>query len=173
MRDVPRPISPARFARIGLGVVSLLVGAALLAAGESDRSSAQDHSEAFSAATEASTALLKSPSSATASSRARSRRATRLRAIPGCNSKRDPFVRVRWIPARKRGRAQRVEYTEFFRGFASHNFHKSRKLGPRRRRWRTANIETGVDYNWRVMTRRAHRWVSSKVRSFDGPLCLG
>jgi hypothetical protein len=172
MRHVRRPISPSRFVRIGLGVISLLVGAALLATGEWDRSAAQGQSEAFSGAPEASTALVKSHLSATASTRARARRATRLRAITGCISKRNPFVRVRWIPARKRGRAQRVEYTEFFRGFSSHKFHKSRKLAPRTRRWRTANIETGLDYNWRVMTRRAHRWVSSKVRSFDGPLCL-
>jgi hypothetical protein len=152
--------------------VSVLVGAALLAVGEPDRSAAKDHSEAFSAPPNASMALVESRSSATASRRAQSRRATRLRATPGCNSKREPFVRFRWTPARKRGRAQRVEYTEYFRGFSSHTFHKSRELAPSKRRWRTANIETGLDYSWRVMTRRADRWVSSKVRSFDGPLCL-
>ena len=144
-------------------MVSLLVGAALLAAGASGRSAARDHSEAFSAPLKASTALVE---------RARSRRATRLRATTGCNAEHEPFVRFRWTPARKRGRAQRVEYSEFFRGFSSHTYHKSRKLGPRKRRWRTANIETGLDYSWRVMTRRADRWVSSNVRSFDGPLCL-
>jgi hypothetical protein len=144
-------------------VVSLLVGAALLAAGASDPSAAQDHSEAFGAPPTASTAVVE---------RARSRHATRLRATPGCNAEHEPFVRFRWIPARKRGRAQRVEYSEFFRGFSSHTFHKSRKVGPRKRRWTTANIETGLDYSWRVMTRRADRWASSKVRSFDGPLCL-
>ena len=108
----------------------------------------------------------------TASTARGSRRATRLRATTGCNSKREPFVTFRWIPARLRGRAQRVDYTEFFGGFSSGKFHMSRKLAPGKRRWRTGKIETGFDYEWRVMTRRAHRWVRSAVRSFDGPVCL-
>jgi hypothetical protein len=81
-------------------------------------------------------------------------------------------VTFRWSPARIRGRAQRVEYTEFFGGFSSGKFHRSRKLPRGKRRWRTAKIEPGFDYEWRVRTRRAHRWVSSAVRSFDGPICL-
>ena len=78
----------------------------------------------------------------------------------------------RWIPARNRGRAQRVDYTEFFRGFASGRFHKSRKLAAGKRRWRTANIKTGFDYSWRVMTRRGDRWVRSRIGGFDGPVCV-
>jgi hypothetical protein len=103
----------------------------------------------------------------------RSRRATKLRATPGCTKEREPLVRFRWVPARPRGRAQRVDCTEYFRGFSTRQFHKGRKLASGKRRWRTTKIETGLDYSWRVLTRRGDRWVSSKIRSFDGPLCLG
>jgi hypothetical protein len=167
MRNVRSPIPRPGSARIGLGLVSLLVATALVATWGSDRSPAKNHSGALSGSRD-----MKAQSSATGSRRTRSRHATRLRATTGCNSKREPFVRFRWIPARKRGRAQRVDYTEFFRGLSSRQFHKSRKLAPRKRRWRTGRIETGLDYDWRVMTRRAHRWVSSGVHSFDAPVCV-
>jgi hypothetical protein len=143
---------------------------------ESDGPAAQDHSQAPSAQAQPSKADAEQSggvnSQSPAPRRARSSRATRLRATTGCNSAREPFVRFRWIPARNRGRAQRVDYTEFFGGFSGGEFHKSRNLAPGKRRWRTANIETGLDYSWRVVTRRAHRWVSSRVGSFDGKVCV-
>jgi hypothetical protein len=173
MRYVRSPIPRPGSARIGLELVSLLVATALAMTWGSDRSPAKDHSGALpSNALAEQSRGLKSQSSVAASRRARSRRATSLRATTGCNSKREPFVRFRWIPARKRGRAQRVDYTEFFRGLSSRQFHKSRKLAPRKQRWRTGRIETGLDYDWRVMTRRAHRWVSSGVHTFDAPVCV-
>lgn len=178
MRHLPGSIPPSGSARPGRGLLSLLAAATLLATFGSVRSSAEDYSQARGAPSTPSTALaqqsagVQSHASHTASKRAGSRRATKLRATTGCNSKREPFVTFRWIPARLRGRAQRVDYTEFFRGFFSGKFHKSGKLAPGNRRWTTGKIETGFDYEWRVMTRRAHRWVWSAVRSFDGPVCL-
>jgi hypothetical protein len=178
MRHVRSPIPRPGSARIGLGLVSLVVATALTATWGLDRSPAKDHSGGLSGQPKPPDTLaeqsgdVKSQSSAQASRRARSRRATSLRATTGCNSKREPFVRFRWIPARKRGRTQRVDFTEFFRGLSSRQFHKSPKLAPRTRRWRTGRIETGLDYDWRVMTRRAHRWVSSAVQSFDAPVCV-
>jgi hypothetical protein len=175
MEHVRSPVPPCGSARIGLGLVTLVVAAALMATWGPGRSPARD----TSGQPKSSTAVAhqardaKGRPSATASGRARSRRASGLRATTGCNSKREPFVAFRWTPARKRGRAQRVDYTEFFRGLSGRQFHKSRKLAPGKRRWRTGRIETGLDYDWRVMTRRAHRWVSSGVRSFDAPVCVG
>jgi hypothetical protein len=175
MRYVSIPILPSGSARVGLGLVSLFVAAALWGP---DRSPAQNYSAGLGGPLKPSNALaeqaglVKAQSSTSASRRARARRATGLRATTGCNSKREPFVRFHWVPARRRGLAQRVDYTEFFRGLSNRSFHKSRKLGPRKRRWSTTKIETGLDYSWRVMTRRAHRWVSSKVRPFDGPVCV-
>jgi hypothetical protein len=155
-------------------MLSVLAAAVLLAAGGSDASPAHDYSQAG-----AQLSLLeqskdvKSQLSDSASKAAGLRRATRIRARPGCTLDREPFVRFRWSPARDRGRAQRVDYTEFFRGFRAGKYHKSRKLAPGKRRWRTRKIETGLDYNWRVMTRRTRRWVRSPVRSFDAPVCVG
>lgn len=178
MRHLPGSIPPSGSARPRRGLLSLLAAATLLATFGSVQSSAEDYSQARGAPSKPSNALaqqsadVQSHASHTASKRAGSRRATRLRATTGCNSKREPFVTFRWIPARLRGRAQRVDYTEFFGGFSSGKFHKSRKLAPGKRRWRTGKIETGFDYEWRVMTRRADRWVRSAVRSFDGPVCV-
>lgn len=179
MEHVRSPMPPSRSARVGLGLITLVVAAALVATWAPDRSPAEGSSGALGGHPDPSNALahqaqlVKGRSSATASRRARRRRATRLRARTGCNSKREPFVAFRWTPARKRGRAQRVDYTEFFRGLSTRSFHRSRKLVPGKRRWRTGKIESGLDYDWRVMTRRADRWVSSAVRSFDGPVCVG
>jgi hypothetical protein len=158
-------LRPGRIAR-GLG---LLIGAGVIA---THVSAAPGYPVATGARAKPS-GVLETQSSATASSRARSRRATKLRATTGCTSTRKPYVTFRWIPARNRGRAQRVDYTEFFAGFSSGTFHKSRKLAPGKRRWRTTNIKTGFDYSWRVMTRRGDRWVRSRIRGFDGPVCIG
>ncbi len=152
-------------------LVGLVAAVALIAAYGSSGSPAANYAQVRSTQPEPSKTLAEQ-SKSSASRRARKLRATKLRARTGCNSRRQPFVKFRWSPARKRGRAQRVDYTEFFGGFSSHKFHKSRKLSPGKRRWRTGNIETGFDYKWRVMTRRAHRWVSSARHSFDGPVCV-
>ena len=170
MKHLYRSRPPRESARFAARPVICLVAAAILVTGASDRSVARDHSDALNAQ---STALTKQAAwaSSPASRRARARRATNLHATTGCNAEHEPFVKFRWTAARKRGRAQRVQYTEFFHGFTTGDFHKSRKLKPGKRRWRTARIHTGLDYSWRVMTRRADRWVSSKVRPFDGPLC--
>jgi hypothetical protein len=171
MKHVPRSRPPREPSRFLARAVICLVAAALLVTWVSDRSAARDHSDVLNAQSTALTPLV-ARSSSSASRRARTRRATKLRATTGCTEDHEPFVKFRWRPARKRGRAQRVQYTEFFHGFTSRDFHASRKLKPGKRRWRTAKIETGLDYSWRVMTRRAHRWVGSKVRPFDGPLCI-
>jgi hypothetical protein len=178
MRHLPGSIPPSGSARPRRGLLSVLAAATLLATFGSARSSAEGYSQARGAPSKPSNALAQQSAdvqfqaSPKASKRAGSRRATRLRATTGCNSKREPFVTFRWIPARLRGRAQRVDYTEFFAGFSGGKFHKSRKLAPGTRRWRTGKIETGFDYDWRVMTRHAHRWVRSAVGSFDGPVCV-
>lgn len=178
MRHPPGSTPPSGSARFRRGLLSLLAVATLLATFGSVRSSAEDYSQARETLSKPSNALapqsadVQSHASRTASKLAGSRRATRLRATTGCNSKREPFVTFRWIPARPRGRAQRVDYTEFFGGFSGGKFHKGRKLAPGKRRWGTGKIVTGFDYEWRVMTLRADRWVRSAVRSFDGPVCV-
>src|SRR5215216_274512 len=105
------PLRPARPAR---GVLGLLVGAAVIATSGSHVSAALGYSDAtsaraapFEAEVVALVGTVEAQSSATESRRARSRRATNLRATTGCTSERQPYVTFRWIPARNRGRAQR------------------------------------------------------------------
>jgi hypothetical protein len=107
-----------------------------------------------------------------AASQSNSKKAHRLRAGSGCDSDQKPFVRFRWSPAADRGQAQRVDYTEFFDGLSSGNFDKSPKLPGDKGRWRTAKVESGVHYEWRVTTLRAGRLVRSAIASFDGAVCL-
>jgi len=168
--------------------VSLLAAAALFAACQSDASPAEggaqdasppkrhaqiDRPRPKSSKPSANrSADVKSPTADPAAKGRPAARARNLRARTGCNADREPIVRFRWSPAPDGGPAQRVDYTEFFAGLSGGDFHRSPRLSGQENRWRTGNIETGIHYEWRVMTRHGRRWVTSAVRSFDGPVCI-
>lgn len=78
------------------------------------------------------------------------------------------YLRWRAVP---RGR-QRVDTTKFYRGFQTGDYERGRRLKPRVERLTLRDVEPGIHYQWRVMTRRDRRWVSSKIAEFDGPVCV-
>lgn len=98
------------------------------------------------------------------------RRARHLRAAPECDGPGEPVVYLRWRAA-ARG-AQRVDTTKFFRGFQTGDYERGRRLDRGVERLKLRDVETGIHYQWRVMTRRGGRWLSSKIGEFDGPVCV-
>ncbi|MGH2711996.1 MAG: hypothetical protein ACRDH9_12440 [Actinomycetota bacterium] len=96
--------------------------------------------------------------------------ARKLRAAPDCDPPGTPVVGLRWAPGR--GTAQRVQYTEFFNGFETGQFDRSRRLEGDDGRHRLRGTVSGYHYRWRVVTLYGRKWVASRIDEFDGPVCV-
>lgn len=100
----------------------------------------------------------------------RGRAATRLRAVPECDSSNAPVVHLSWKPAPDRGLAQKVAVTQFADGFETDRFTVGPRLAPGASRFNWRGTSANGAYRWRVLTR--HRaWTGSKISSFIGPSC--
>ncbi len=81
-----------------------------------------------------------------------------------------PIAALTWAPASNPGRAQRIEVSIDPRGFD-----ESTVIGPAlpgdasSTRW--TEISGQALHQWRVLTERDGRWVSSRPASFEGPTC--
>jgi hypothetical protein len=65
-----------------------------------------------------------------------------------------------------------VDYTRFPDGFRTGRFETSGPLPATASRHRREELEAGILFRWRVLTRHGDAWVPSKVGSFYGPTCI-
>lgn len=100
----------------------------------------------------------------------RNRAATRLQALPECDSGNEPVVHLSWMPARDRGRAQKVAVTQFADGFETGRFEVSERLATNASTYDWLGTRANGAYRWRVLT-RYRAWTGSRIFSFIGPAC--
>ncbi len=76
-----------------------------------------------------------------------------------------------WNPVVSAGE-QRIDLTIFFNGFESGDFIGTPVLPSAQSTYRLLDLEPGLQYEWRVLTRVEGGWGSSSTATFRGMVCV-